>query len=69
MGMRNRSRPPAELRPSAGAPGNSQKDYKGRHMANDGKGPSDWFTEQLSDLKQDLGPRLRELRLNRGAAL
>ena len=24
-------------------------------MANDGKRPSDWFTEQLSDLKQDLG--------------
>ena len=24
-------------------------------MANDGKKPSDWFSEQLSDLKDDLG--------------
>ena len=32
-------------------------------MANDSKGSSNWFSEQLSDLKQDLGAledRLRE---------
>jgi len=31
-------------------------------MATDGKGPSDWFTEQLSDLKQDMGQLEDKLR-------
>ena len=35
-------------------------------MANDGKGPNDWFTEQLTDLKQDLGQLEEKLRTPSG---
>jgi N-methylhydantoinase A len=35
-------------------------------MANDGKGPSDWFTEQLTGLKEDLGQLEDNLRAPSG---